>query len=327
MIAFGPVPSRRLGWSLGINNISPGLCPYSCVYCQLRTPRLRNGRRVFRRPEAITAAVREKLESDRSAAERVQYLTFAPAGEPTLDVNLGRTIRSLRTLGIPIAVISSGALLAREDLRADLAEADWVSLKIDAVREDTWRRLDRPHAHLRLGPILRGIEEFAAAFDGQLATETVLLEGLNDGEAELRATAEFVAKLGAASAYLAVPARPPADGSARPASEAALVQAYEVFRAWHAHVELLVGGRDDARVSGGDAREGLLRMAAVQPLREAVVRRRLERAGARWDVVLELVREGSLVEVTYGAHRYFVRPIERPTPRGRGGRETHSRRW
>jgi wyosine [tRNA(Phe)-imidazoG37] synthetase (radical SAM superfamily) len=320
MIAFGPVPSRRLGRSLGINNIPPKVCTYSCLYCQVgRTIRMRIGRRLMQPPDAVVAAVEEKVAAAHRGGERVDYLTFVPDGEPTLDENLGRALRALRPLGIPVAVISNGSLLDRKDVRADLAEADWVSLKIDAVREETWRRVDRPHGRLRLGPILDGMREFAAEFSGQLVTETMLLADLNDAEAELRATAAFVGALRPATAYLAAPTRPPAERWVRPATEAAMARAYEVFRAWHGRVELLAGHEGNAFASTGDPREDLLSITAVHPMREAAVRRLVERAGAHWDLVTDLVRQGRLVEATYGAHRFFLRPIGRPTRRGAGG--------
>jgi wyosine [tRNA(Phe)-imidazoG37] synthetase (radical SAM superfamily) len=317
MIVFGPVPSRRLGRSLGINNIPPKVCTCSCLYCQLgRTIRMRIDRRLMQPPDAVVAAVEEKVAAAHRGGERVDYLTFVPDGEPTLDENLGRTMRSLRPLGIPIAVISNGSLLDREDVRADLAEADWVSLKIDAVREETWRRVDRPHGRLRLGSILDGMREFAAEFSGQLVTETMLLADLNDAEAELRATAAFVGALRPATAYLAAPMRPPAEPWVRPATEAAMARAYEVFRAWHGRVELLVGHEGDAFASTGDPREDLLGITAVHPMREAAVRKLVERAGAEWTLVTDLVRQGRLVEATYGTQRFFLRPIGRATRRG-----------
>jgi wyosine [tRNA(Phe)-imidazoG37] synthetase (radical SAM superfamily) len=310
MIAFGPVPSRRLGRSLGINNIPPKVCSYSCVYCQLgRTLRCRTARRAFQRPETITVVVQQKAEAAHRAGERIDYLSFVPDGEPTLDVNLGATIRSLRPLGLPIAVISNGSLLHREDVRSDLAEADWVSFKVDTVAEATWRRINRPHGRLQLGSILDGMREFAAGFVGELTTETMLIADLNDAEAELRATAEFVGELWPDTAFLAVPTRPPAESWARPVSEAVLARAYETFRAWHPQVELLAGYEGDAFASTGDAREDLLSITAVHPMREAAVRKLVERAGSGWDTVTELVRRGSLVEVDYAGHHYFLRPI------------------
>ena len=146
MIAFGPVPSRRLGRSLGINNIPPKVCTFSCVYCQVgRTTKMQVGRSSFYEPEEILRVVQDKVERTRKVGEGIDYLTFVPDGEPTLDINLGREIDLLRPLGIKIGVISNASLIGREDVREELMRADWVSLKIDSTREKVWRRCDRPH--------------------------------------------------------------------------------------------------------------------------------------------------------------------------------------
>ncbi len=119
-LAFGPAPSRRLGRSLGINNIPPKVRTYSCGYCQLgRTLKMQVERQPFYEPEQILEAVQAKVACALSTGERIDYLTFVPDGEPTLDLNLGRTIELLRPLGIPIAVITSATLLWREDIRAE----------------------------------------------------------------------------------------------------------------------------------------------------------------------------------------------------------------
>jgi wyosine [tRNA(Phe)-imidazoG37] synthetase (radical SAM superfamily) len=118
MIAFGPVPSRRLGRSLGINNISPKVCTYSCAYCQLgRTIKMQVERQAFYEPGRILQDVRDKVEEAQGARESVDYLTFVPDGEPTLDVNLDREVELLRPLRIQIAVITNGSLIWREDVR------------------------------------------------------------------------------------------------------------------------------------------------------------------------------------------------------------------
>jgi wyosine [tRNA(Phe)-imidazoG37] synthetase (radical SAM superfamily) len=126
MIAFGPVPSRRLGRSLGINNIPPKVCTYSCVYCQVgKTTRMQVDRMPFYDPEAVCRDVRRQIADARRKGEAIDYLTFVPDGEPTLDVNLGNEIELLKSLGLKIAVITNGALAWRKDVRADLAKADW----------------------------------------------------------------------------------------------------------------------------------------------------------------------------------------------------------
>jgi len=223
MITFGPVPSRRLGRSLGINNIPPKVCTYSCVYCQLgRTRRMRIGRETFYGPRRVFAAARERVEQLEASGEAIDYLSFVADGEPTLDSGLGREIRRLKTLGFPVAVITNASLLWRADVREDLAAADWVCLKVDSLQGEIWRKVDRPHPRLRLDAILDGAHVFARAFTGRLVTETMLIRGLNDSEEHLREVASYLAALRPATAYLAVPHRPPAEVWAQPPSAEAL---------------------------------------------------------------------------------------------------------
>jgi wyosine [tRNA(Phe)-imidazoG37] synthetase (radical SAM superfamily) len=325
MIAFGPVPSRRLGRSLGINHIPPKDCTYSCVYCQVgRTLRLRDDRRNFRSPSEVVGAVANKLEAARRAGEPVDYLTFVPDGEPTLDRSLGPMIRLLRPLGIPVAVVTNGSLLHRDDVREALFEADFVSVKVDTVDEARWRQVNRPHGRLRLERVLEGMKAFAVAYPGRMVTETMLLAGVTDDEAELRATASFIGRLDPERAYLAVPTRPPVESWVRPASPASVARAYEVFRALAGRVELLVGYEGDAFAATGDAAQDLLSIAAVHPMRERAVSRFLTRAGASRRIVEDLVRRGDLVRVHYGGHAYFVRPVPAAAggdATGGGGRE------
>ncbi len=308
--AFGPVPSRRFGCSLGINNIPPKVCTYSCVYCQVgRAVQVHSDRRAFFGASAVTTAVRRRVEAALRASQQVDSLTFVPDGEPTLDVGLERSIHVLRDLGIPIAVLTNGSLLTRSDVRAALAEADHVSLKVDTVRDVTWRRINRPHRRLDLAGILDGMLTFASGFEGTLSTETMLVAGLNDDEDELRATGAFVSELNPETAYLTVPTRPPAEGWVVPPEEAVLARAHEIFRRFHPRVELLLGFEGEGFVSAGDPVEDLLAITSVHPMREAAVRRLLARGGAGWDVVEELVERGALTETRYGGHRFYVRAV------------------
>lgn len=308
MIAFGPIPSRRLGRSLGVNHIPPKVCTYSCVYCQVgRTSSLRIRRCAFYDPARVAEAVREKITQARAFGEAVDFITFVPDGEPTLDVHLGQEIASLRPLGVPIAVITNGSLLWREDVRADLMQADWVSVKVDSVREPVWRRVNRPHGRLRLPTVLEGILQFAAEFRGRLVTETMMVAELNDGEAELEATAEFLARLRPSTAYIAIPIRPPAEEWVRPPSEEAITLAYAIFRDAVEQVELLTGYEGDAFAFTGDAEADLLGILAVHPMREDALAAFLARAGADWSLVNRLVARGLLVETEYRGQRFYRR--------------------
>jgi len=190
---FGPVPSRRLGQSVGIGNVPPKTCSYSCVYCQVGpTPATEIEPRSFWSPGTVVEAVRSHVGKLRARNERVDYLTFVPDGEPTLDRDLGAEIDGLRSLDIPIAVISNSSLAWRADARAALGKADWVSLKVDAADEATWRKVNRPQASLTFATVLEGMLQFAAEFHGELATETMLIRGVNDTDAAIDAAAGLV---------------------------------------------------------------------------------------------------------------------------------------
>ena len=307
MIAFGPIPSRRLGRSLGVNNIPPKFCTYSCVYCQLgRTLRMQVNRRGFYAPEEIAQDVRQQVER---TGGQVDYLTFVPDGEPTLDANLGQEAALLRSLSIPIAVITNGSLVWREDVREDLSGADWVSLKVDSVLEPIWRRINRPARSLRLSAILDGMLSFAESYRGRLMTETMLVQGLNDGEESLRQVAAFLARLRPARAYISVPTRPPAEKWVHPPAEETVLRAHQIFASAVGEVELLIGYEGDAFSATGDPREDLLRITAVHPMRREAVEALLVRTGAGWEVVSRLVGEGLLVETEYEGRTFYTRSI------------------
>lgn len=313
MIAFGPVPSRRLGRSLGINNIPPKICTYSCVYCQLgRTLKMEIDRRPFYEPHELLSVVAAKVARTREAGECIDYLSFVPDGEPTLDINLGREIERLKPLGIPIAVITNSSLIWRQDVRQDLMGADWVSLKVDAVEEEVWRQVNRPHGSLDLSSILEGALEFARNYGGELATETMLVAGLNDGEEHLRAIAAFLARLQPDRAYLAVPTRPPAEPWALPPDEQAVNRAYHILGKEIEQVEYLIGYEGNVFASTGDVEEDLLSITAVHPMRQDAVSRFLDRAGATWAVVQRLVAQDRLVAADYDGHRFYLRRFVRP---------------
>jgi len=298
---------------VGVNNIPPKVCTYACVYCQLgRTLKMQVERRAFYEPDEIAQAVREKVDKAQEAGETVDYLTFVPDGEPTLDVNLGREIDLLRPLGIEIAVITNSSLLGRRDVRQDLMKADWVSLKMDAVaEEDTWLRVDRPHGKLRLVLILEGALEFAQSYEGTLVTETMLVQGVNDGEEQVRELADFLTRLQPDVAYLAIPTRPPAEPWVRPPGEEALHRAYQSLDGRLDRVEYLIGYEGNAFAFTGDAEEDLLSITAVHPMREDAVGEFLKRADADCSLVRELIDQGKLVEMSHEGHTFYMRKLRR----------------
>ena len=308
MIAFGPIPSRRLGHSLGINHLPQKACSFNCAYCQAGATLEKTAeRRAFLEPAEVVREVGARVAALRAAGEPIDFLSFVPDGEPTLDASLGEEIAGLKPLGIPIAVITNGSLLWRPEVRAEVGLADWVSVKVDAVAPRPWMRLDRPAARLDLARTLEGIRAFAAEYRGTLVTETMLAAGYNDDEASVRGVAEFLSGLGAARAYLLVPTRPPAESAVQPPEEAELRRACEIFHAFLPDVECLAGHETSVYGSAGPLREELLSTVLVHPMREAAVRELVRRKGGEWGEVEALLSAGALLRTEYRGESFLTR--------------------
>lgn len=297
-IAFGPVLSRRLGWSLGINNVRPKTCTYACVYCQLGPTDQASRRRVafFDSVEVVDAVVR-RAEQMRRRGQRIDYATFVPDGEPTLDLGIGASIRGIRAAGLQIAVITNGSLCWDEEVRDALGQADLVSIKVDTVDEATWHRLNRPLGHLSLPAVLEGIRRFTASYRGDFVTETMLVEGVNDDMPSIARLASFVSALEPRRAYVMVPTRPPAEPWVRAPSATTVRLAADVLRAAEVPVTCLVEDLDEPFAPASDPADGFLGIVAVHPMTEAAARSYLERSGAGWPVAQRLLNEGLIVRV------------------------------
>lgn len=311
-IVFGPVPSRRLGRSLGINNIPPKHCSYGCRYCQVGPTHEKSIEpHTFYSQEQIVAAVREKVAQAQDRGEAIDYLTFVPDGEPTLDTHLAESIVALRPLGVPIAVISNASLLWRAETRQALLNADWVSVKVDSVDEAIWREVNRPHESLQLAQVLSGIEQFATEFNGTLVSETMLLAGINDKEEMVAANARYLQQLPLACAYLAVPIRPTTDPDVHGPDEAVVTRAYAQYAAALPRTELLIGYEGDAFASSGDVVADILSISAVHPLRKSAIEELLRKNQLDWSVVASLLNNGEIREIHYEGDAFYARRLHR----------------
>jgi wyosine [tRNA(Phe)-imidazoG37] synthetase (radical SAM superfamily) len=309
--AFGPIPSRRLGKSLGINNIPVKHCTYSCIYCQLgKTTTLMTERQAFYEPEAICAEVKKKVGEALQRGYTVDYLTFVPDGEPTLDLNLGDEISYLKEIGIPIAVLTNASLLWRDDVRENLMGSDLVSLKLDAISQDLWKRIDRPHKNLELKAILEGMLKFADDFKGTIISETMLVDGFFYGN-ELKKIADFLSSLKRLDmAYVAIPTRPPTEKWVKPASEEVVNAAFQIFsEKLDGKVECLTGYEGNAFASTGNAEDDLLSITSVHPMRSEAVKELLSKNNTDLGVLDKLLMEGKIVELRYEGDKYYMRKL------------------
>ena len=219
---YGPVASRRLGFSLGVDIIPFKTCTLDCVYCQLGS----TGKTTVRRgswfpPDEILAQVKEALDS----GQRIDVITFSGSGEPTLSRDIGRLVRAIKKMTrIPVAVLTNATLLTRKAVRRELAAADIVVPSLDAVPAPIFRRVNRPNAGLDNRRIIDGLVRFREEFRGELRLEIMLVKGINDSPADVRALEAAVARIRPDRIELNTVVRPPADRSARPLGPAALAK-------------------------------------------------------------------------------------------------------
>lgn len=260
-------------------------------------------------PKTLYQSVEEKVKDATRQGEAIDYLAFVPDGEPTLDVDLGQAIDLLKPLGIKIAVISNASLIWKTEVQDALSKADWVSLKIDAVEDSVWRRVDRPHKALDLDSILIGMEQFASDFEGDLMTETLLVRGLNDGEDHLTTLANQLGRIAPTAAYLSIATRPPAEAWVRAPSEDTIQRAYHILNKQVKRVEYLIGYEGDAFAFTGNVQEDLLSITSVHPMRKEAIDAFLVRAGETWEAVQPLIDQDQWVKTDHEGHTYYMRRL------------------
>jgi wyosine [tRNA(Phe)-imidazoG37] synthetase (radical SAM superfamily) len=224
---YGPVPSRRLGRSLGIDLVPFKTCSYDCVYCQLgRTTNKTTALREYVPVEALLDEVAEKLR----ATPRPDYIGVAGSGEPTLHARLGDVIAGIKALtDVPVAVLTNGSLLWRPEVRAGLAAADVVMPSLDAGDPLTFERVNRPHADISFERMVGGLLSFAQGYRGKVWLEVFVLRGLTDRPDELAAIAAIVGKLRPDRAQLNTVSRPAAEPLALAVPRAFLEGACRLF--------------------------------------------------------------------------------------------------
>ena len=309
-IAFGPVPSRRLGRSIGINNIFPKYCSYFCIYCQIgKTDNWQIKRQKFYDPQEIFKSLKQKIRETKRKKEKINYITFVSDGEPTLDINLGKEIELLKSLKINIAVITNSSLIWDKKVQEDLLKADCVSIKIDAIDEKIWKKINRPYKQLKLKKILSGIKDFTKKYQGILLTETMLIKNINDNNKELENIADFIKELKSNKSYISIPIRPPSEKFALPPTEFVINKAFNIFKKNNIDTELLTGYEGNAFSSTGKAEDDILSITSVHPMRQDAVNNFLLKNKKDWKLIQKLIKQKKLVETNYKGKKFYLRKI------------------
>jgi wyosine [tRNA(Phe)-imidazoG37] synthetase (radical SAM superfamily) len=253
---FGPVPSRRLGRSLGIDLVPLKTCTYDCIYCQLgRTTRQTIERKPYVAGEAVIGQLREKLST---LSIPPNFITFSGSGEPTLNSRIGPLIGEVnRQISIPVAVLTNGSLLHLEAVREALLGADVVIPSLDAAHPSLFRLINRPHPSLNFSRILQGLKQFRKEYPGQIWLGIMLCGGFNDESKHILKLREEIEKIGPDRIHINTVVRPPAEEFAHPLSSEQLKKIADLF-AGKAEILPAVCPVPAARVYGEIDREILL---------------------------------------------------------------------
>jgi wyosine [tRNA(Phe)-imidazoG37] synthetase (radical SAM superfamily) len=208
---FGPVPSRRLGQSLGIDTIPLKTCNWNCVYCQLgRSVPLVTHRAEYIPRQAILADVAQTLET--FAPGEIDWVTFVGSGEPTLHSGLGWLIREVRKLtDLPLAVITNGSLLYQPEVRQELSAADAVLPSLDAGNPCLYRKINRPAGEFTFERLVDGLISFRQTYRGLIWLEVMLIAGVNDSPEALEELARVLERIHPDRVDITQPTRPPAE--------------------------------------------------------------------------------------------------------------------
>ncbi|NCB70035.1 MAG: radical SAM protein [Bacteroidia bacterium] len=312
MISFGPVPSRRLGKSLGVNNITANkICSYSCVYCQVGlTHKFSAERQEFYSPDVIYKEVQAHL-SKLTSDEQPDYLTFVANGEPTLDIRLGESISRLKEFQIPVAVITNASMLSDVQVRESLCLADWVSVKIDAGDELHWKKINRPFKQITFQNYLSGLKQFSTEFTGKLVTETMLVKDVNDKVEDLENTVKLVNMVMPSVAYISIPTRPPAVKTVLAADNEIINYAYQLFTENGLKTELILGFEGTDTGFTGNAAEDIINMCSVHPIREDTMQEILRKDNADNTLLDTLVFNNYILKLNYNSKNFYLRNFRR----------------
>jgi wyosine [tRNA(Phe)-imidazoG37] synthetase (radical SAM superfamily) len=226
---YGPVPSWRLGRSLGVDPVPLKTCNWNCAYCQLgRTQPLVNERRDYVPVEALVTELRQALAM--RAPDDIDWVTFVGSGEPLLHAHLGNLLRAAKAMtNHPLALITNGSLLCRSDVRDEVAVADAVLPTLDVGSPELYRRLNRPHPEVTFDGHVQGLIAFRDAYRGRLWLEVMLVKGVNDTDPALDTLASWLARIRPDEIHLNTPSRPAVELWVQPPDRASVRRAAQVL--------------------------------------------------------------------------------------------------
>lgn len=298
---FGPVPSRRLGFSLGVDLVVPKTCTLDCIYCELGPTTDRTVRRAsYVDVEGVLEEVRRRLGEQ----PKVDFVTISGSGEPTLNVDLARFISGIRDMTTtPIAVLTNGTLMTDPDVRRALMGADVVVPSMDAVSPEVFRAINRPDPSLDPSEIITALEQFSSEFDGEIWLEIVFVRGLNDTPEEIALMKEAVQRIRPTKVQLNTVVRPPACADSYPVERERLL---EIAAELGDRAEVIAPPRVEGQRRTDDAEAVILAMGARRPVTVTDVANAVGLSRAEAAKVLgSLLDKGAITVVRHGEKLYY----------------------
>jgi wyosine [tRNA(Phe)-imidazoG37] synthetase (radical SAM superfamily) len=319
---FGPVFSRRLGLSQGIDLLPPKTCNFNCIYCEInRAPQLSCARGEHVPTEEIIAEIDGLLENKERVRE-LDYFTITASGEPTLHTGIGKIIRHLKEqTDKPVAILTNGSQLYLKEVRADLSRADIVIPSLDAARPESFRKVNRPaKCSADLETIIEGIVRFSHEFTGEIWLEILLVADINDAPEDIAALQNAIERISPTRVQLNTVARPPYESFAKPMTRKRMGEIkVEIEKGYAGYVDILAGSKDAKETEKDKERDGssgdISLQCAQDEIIEMVLRRpctvadiagtlnlEIERAS---EILQNMVNCGDLIAKIHGGKKYY----------------------
>jgi len=300
---YGPVPSRRLGISLGIDPIPLKVCSFNCIYCEVaRTTLLTTERKEYISSEKILLELKNFLKESN---QHIDYITFSGSGEPTLNSKIGYMIKKIKKFAnIPVAVLTNASLLYREDVRDELLNADLVKCTLDAAEEKYFKRINQPEQSLTIQRIINGIIKFSETYKGKLLIEVMLVRDVNDTEENYRALHKVLKKIKADKVQINTVVRPSAVGFARPLTDQELKFARKIIESNAEIIKPL--DRKTNKAYRADLEEAIIDSIAIRPQTIDDLAKGL---GAHRDEILKYIElltgEEKIIEIDLRGEKFY----------------------
>ncbi len=298
---FGPVLSRRLGFSLGVDLVPFKTCSLDCIYCQAgKTTHKTIERKSYVSLESVMPELKDALKQ----SQKIDYITLSGSGEPTLNLDLGRIITAIKKItDIPVAVLTNGTLLHLESVRDELMAADLVVPSLDAVSQEIFCEINKPHPHINVSQMIAGLKSLREAFSGDIWLEIMLVKGLNDFPEEIKKLKDVISSIEFEKVQLNTTVRPAADKVIEPVTNEELASIKELLGE---RCEVIAGFRENQHTIDTNIPEKIISIISRRPLNLSEISDSLGIPKERTiKHVYLLEQQGRIESLTYGSESYY----------------------